>query len=220
MNNIVLITSVINICSKPLSYTNTRSVYNSNERFEQTKLTIESVKKYIPCSKILFVECSNISSDIELYLKNNTDYYINMANDDDILAKTQSISKSMGEGILTINGIKFLLDNNIQFNNLIKISGRYYLNETFNYMLWDNDKIVKKQIDIATNVITAFYKLPYKYVIGWYNYLLNSSDSFTNCKGYENIFGEYISELNCDVINISNIGCQGNIAVCGSLHIF
>jgi hypothetical protein len=218
--NIVLITSVINICSNRLSYTNTRSVYTSDERFEQTKLTLASVKKYIPCSKILFVECSNISSDIESYLKENTDYYINLVDNNNILKQTQSVSKSMGEGILTINGIKFLIDNDIKFNNLIKISGRYYLNDIFNYTLWDNDNIVKKQINIKTNVITAFYKLPYKYIISWYNYLLNSTKDFIKCKGYEIIFGEFLMSLNCEAVDISIIGCQGNVSVCGTLISF
>ena len=36
MNNIILITSVINTPNKPLSYSKTRSVYNRRERFEQT----------------------------------------------------------------------------------------------------------------------------------------------------------------------------------------
>ena len=39
MNNLVLITSIICTPNTPLSYTNTRSVYTHDERFEQTKRT-------------------------------------------------------------------------------------------------------------------------------------------------------------------------------------
>ena len=47
MKNIVLITSVIDTPKKPLSYCETRSVFNRKERFEQTKQTIESVKQIL-----------------------------------------------------------------------------------------------------------------------------------------------------------------------------
>ena len=43
MSNLVLITSVINTPKKPLSYSKIRSVFTREERFEQTKKTIESI---------------------------------------------------------------------------------------------------------------------------------------------------------------------------------
>ena len=48
MNNLVLITSVICIENKPLSYTNIRSVYSHEQRFEQTKKQFKQLeKKYL-----------------------------------------------------------------------------------------------------------------------------------------------------------------------------
>ena len=43
MNNIILITSVINTPNKPLSYSKTRSVYNRRERFGGSKLRFINV---------------------------------------------------------------------------------------------------------------------------------------------------------------------------------
>lgn len=63
MNNIILITSVINTPNKPLSYSKTRSVYNRNERFEQTKKTIQSVKEKLPNIKIMIVECTDFNDN-------------------------------------------------------------------------------------------------------------------------------------------------------------
>lgn len=40
MNNLVLITSIIKIPNLPLSYTNIRSVYSEQERYEQTNQDI------------------------------------------------------------------------------------------------------------------------------------------------------------------------------------
>ena len=84
MNNLVLITSVICTPNTPLSYISVRSVYSHEERFEQTKRTIESVKQKIPNLKILIVECSNLSFDQEDYLKKNSDYFLNLYNDEKI----------------------------------------------------------------------------------------------------------------------------------------
>jgi hypothetical protein len=53
MNSITLIPSVIMTPNTPLSYTNTRSVYSREERFEQTKLSISSAREKIPGTRIL-----------------------------------------------------------------------------------------------------------------------------------------------------------------------
>ena len=46
--NLVLITSVVCTPNIPLSYINTRSCYTHDERFEQTKKTIKTIKEKIP----------------------------------------------------------------------------------------------------------------------------------------------------------------------------
>ena len=56
--NLVLITSVIHTSSNPLSYTPCRSVFSPQERFTQTKKTIQTVRESIPDVQILLVECS------------------------------------------------------------------------------------------------------------------------------------------------------------------
>ena len=58
--NLVLITSVVCTPNIPLSYINTRSCYTHDERFEQTKKTIKTIKEKIPNLKIFIVECSDL----------------------------------------------------------------------------------------------------------------------------------------------------------------
>ena len=41
--NIILVTSIINTPQTPLSYTNIRSVYNRQERFDHMKHTIKNI---------------------------------------------------------------------------------------------------------------------------------------------------------------------------------
>ncbi len=124
MNNLVLITSIIKPPQTELSYTKIRSVFSNEERFQQTKITIQNIKEKIPNVKILLVECSNLSQDESNYFNNNCDYFLNLINNHDYVDNIYSISKSLGEGTMTICAFDFIKRNNITFDNFFKITGR------------------------------------------------------------------------------------------------
>lgn len=161
IDNFVMISSLIKTTNDPLSYSNTRSVYTHEERFAQTIRTILSVRKYIPNCKICLVDCSPFTEDETKQLKSACDYFINLYDDE----KTHKImrygdSKSLAEATQTHAVIQFIWNNNIQIKNFIKITGRYELNNEFNYALYDNDKNVgRMHPDVAHYVLTSFYKL-------------------------------------------------------------
>jgi len=73
--NIILITSIINTPNTPLSYIKTRSIYTREERFEQTKRTIKTIREKIPDNKIMLVECSQLTDSEADYLRENTDIF-------------------------------------------------------------------------------------------------------------------------------------------------
>ena len=214
MNNLVLITSVICTSNTPLSYTSTRSVYTHKERFEQTKRTIETVKQKIPNLKILIVECSNLSFEQEDYFKKNTDYFLNLYNNEKIKNNTSGISKSLGEGTMTLSALKYIIDNNINFNNLIKISGRYWLSDKFDYNKFNNNNIVIKYIDNnRDNVFTALYQLPRETIIKFKIFLENKFTEMINCIGYEVLFANFIKSETGMIINLNPIGLEGYVSV-------
>ena len=215
MKNLVLISSVIKTSSNPLSYINTRSIYSHEERYEQTKKTIQSIKEKIPGAKIIMVECSNFRDDEIEYLQNNTDYFLNLYNDSEKKERIQSRSKSLGEGTMTFSALEFIMQNNIEYDNLIKISGRYWFSEKFNYEIFNNNDIVVKYIDDNDyNVFTALYKLP-KYVIpDFKNFLENNYQKMVNCIGYENLFANFLKEHKYVNIHVVNpIGLTGHLSV-------
>lgn len=107
MNNLVLITSIIKPPSTRLSY-GVRSIYTSEQRFEQTKLTINSIREKVLNSKILIVECSDLNKKEEDYFINNSDYFINLYGSEYLRENIYSISKSLGEGTMTIIALKKL----------------------------------------------------------------------------------------------------------------
>jgi hypothetical protein len=73
--NIIFITSVIHTPDLPLSYINTRSIYNHNERFEQTKKTIYTIRMKIPNSIIFIVDCSPLNDYEKEYFEKSADIF-------------------------------------------------------------------------------------------------------------------------------------------------
>jgi len=211
--NIVLVTSVINICAKKLDYSDVRSFCDKEKRLSDTLKTIESIRKYIPDSKILLVECSDIE---ETFLRSVVDYFINLKDDQDVLSKVNSESKSKGETILTIKGIEYLQKNNIQYNNFFKISGRYWLNDKFNYSLFDNNSACVRYINNNYNIITTVvYKLPKDAINDFLNFLENTENTDLIYSGYELIFALFVNNSTMDKVIINRLGVNGFVSVDG-----
>jgi hypothetical protein len=217
--NITLITSIIHTPNTPLSYIKTRSIYTREERFEQTKRTIETAREKILDNKIFLIECSQFTTEESDYLKSKVDIFMNImdTNNQNLINRMFTPSKAMGEGTMTMYAIHYLFSNQIAIKNFFKISGRYWLTENFQYSNFDNEHAVIKYIDNdTTNALTSLYKLPQTNVYDWYEFLINSEDDFRKCIGYENIFAKFINKKP-NVIVMDKIGVAGNIAVSGDL---
>lgn len=197
--NLVLITSVINTINKPLSYYSFRSIYTKNERFKQTLKSIESIRKYIPNSYIYLIECSNDIDEEEKIFKELVDTYVNCFNVNKVKNAIQSPHKGIGE----MNFLLYFLnnfDNLYEFDHFFKLSGRYYLNNEFDFDKFKNPtNIFKKE---NHSLVTIFYKITkdfYKSFIEIINNNINNSSSV------EGIFNCNIK----DYKRINNIGVKG-----------
>lgn len=223
MNNLILITSIIKTPNIYLSYA-VRSIYSHQERFEQTKLTIKIIREKIPNSKILIIECSDLNKEEEDYFINNSDYFINIYGSEILREKIYSISKSLGEGTMTIIALKYIISNKLVFDNLFKISGRYWLSDNFNYNNFNNNKIVIKYIeDNINNVFTGLYKLPYNYISTFESFLIKNIYKMENNIGYEVLFAQFINYIckpkyTTDIINHKIIGLCGYVSVSNDFY--
>jgi hypothetical protein len=215
MINLVLITSVIKTPNKPLSYINTRSIYTHQERFEQTKKTIQSIREKIPNAKIFIVECSNLDDEQNEYLKNNCDYFLNLINKPDKVENIYSISKALGEGTMTIEAINYIKENNIDFDSLFKITGRYWLSNNFNYKNFENNNIIVHYIqNNINNTCTSLYKINKINVLDFQNFLIQNKNLMYNCIGYEVLFAMFLKlPKNNKIIHLNKIGVNGYISV-------
>jgi hypothetical protein len=151
-----------------------RSVFTREQRFEQTKITIESIRSKIPNAFICIVECSPLQENEHNYLCENSNILINLYDCHDIREQhVYSRLKGMGERMMTIEGIKRLFTN-LTFTmqvlptckSFFKITGRYFLNDHFDHSFWtsNNNNIIRLK---DNNANSFFYKMPVEDLYLW-----------------------------------------------------
>jgi hypothetical protein len=212
---LVLITSVINPPDTGLSYCAKRSQFTCEERFAQTQQTINSVRKYVPNSKILLIETSVIPVKWSEWLENNCDYFLQTCDNVQVCENVYSKRKSLGEGTQTIHAINWVLDQDIQFDKLMKISGRYTLTQDFNPALFQNAGITAKQIGNNNGYTTVLDCMSRSNITKFRNWLRSFviHTKMLGCVGYEVLFSEYISVCGCEVTTVSTLGITGYVSI-------
>jgi len=221
MSNLVLITSVINTPKTPLSYSKIRSVFTRKERYEQTKKTIESIKEKIPNHKIMIVECTDFTEAEKSYFEKECDYVLNLWGKKELHSNIFGKSKSLGEGTMTIQALKYIIKNKFEYKNLFKICGRYWLNNDFNYKIFDNSNLMFKKIrGNIDNIFTSFYKITNNNVNILLEFLIKTENHMKNIIGYEVLFGHYLNHIKYDnVVFVNKIGYEGQVTICGSNYV-
>lgn len=222
--NIIMITSKIIVSNKKLNYINNRSIYSSEERFEQTIETIKSVKKYIPNTFVIIIDNSKFNDYKKDVLKNIVDLFINPINDTNLSYFTnESEYKGYGEIYQTklildkIND--FILSKKITPINIFKITGRYLINDNFNYNDYDNEyNIFKLNMNVKDRqyYYTCFYKISNKNFTK-YNTILNKLFNeivIQKSNKYNDVDLEvFLPKELKEFININELGITQNISV-------
>jgi hypothetical protein len=219
MKTLVLITSVINISNVPLTY-GPRSVYTKEERYEQTIKSIESVREKYSEADIFLVECSELKKEYEDTIKSLVKYYYNYNNSGEtekIELIRYSPMKALTEALLTQGAINYMINNNFNYDNLIKLNGRYYFNEHFDKNNFINDKIVVRYWgDVCA---TRLYKMPFSLISDFNNYLDIVKKDNNHHISYEIYYNNYINnykDLIKPIVPIGVSGCTSVDAAFGS----
>ena len=208
------ISSIIDTPNIPYNYSSIRSIYSKDERFEQTKNTIRSIRENCPDAKIFIAECSNYETNKDQldYLKANSDFFYNMWDKKELHQYIFGISKTLGAAIMAIEFINYIIINNLNFDNYFIISGRYYLNNNFNFNLYKDAKLLQFRTDnIYTS--TVLYKMNYNYLCLFKNYLINNLNPSI---GYEEIYRNFCDLYKNELIILVKDCYEGNIAVDGN----
>ena len=210
--NLIIIPSVIRCINKSLSYTAIRSEFSPQERFKQLLRTITSAKEKIPNPYIELLECSKDIEDYEPLLKSKVNEYINYYKiNREITDAVESIYKGYGESLtiytyLKEKGKTEKLHN--QFENIIKISGRYFLNANFDYNKFNNAENTFRYYPEYNLVTTRLYKINKKY---FDLYLSNFIRIISECMEGNSIETTMISNL--PYKHVDYLGVSGYIAI-------
>lgn len=218
--DIVLITSVLYTLggAHPMS----RSVFTHEQRFEQTKKTIQSIRDKIPRAYIIMVECSPLTAEHDAYLEGAVDVFFNLWNTS-LRDRIFTHSKALGEATQTLYALDYIYENKIKFCNYWKISGRYFLDDRFSYQAWTSagtmgDSIFIKEWNAAQSVFTFFMKIPADLVPVWQKHLREHHDECVAGRvGYEVIYGRFIEKNAQRVRFIDIMGVYGWISPSGDL---
>lgn len=218
----VIVTSVLNPVNKPLDYSPIRSVYSSIDRIEQSINTISSVRKNLGDVRILFVDCSAVlpseSKKIRNFLQAN-DQFIDLSDNGSVASAVASINKSYGE-LMLLDWVTA----NISFDgDIYKISGRYYLDNTFDFDILDRDADINckaKGFAHANNVcLTSFYRI--RTIDIFRRYIEHGKtvfDQYPSISAEHVLFNFLTANKDLMIQNLDKVGVIGQIAVSGDTH--
>jgi hypothetical protein len=220
--NIVLITSMVYSCNKPFTYCAKRSVFTRIERYQQLQKTIESIREKIPHAFIFLVECGSFSHEEDMYLKDNCDHVLNLVEDKQVVEDTSSIYKGLGERIQTLKAVEYIFSHYKDVDNLFKITGRYFYNDTFDLEQYNNDNMNFYKIkNDCNNINTCGYKLKNIFIKPFLDYLRSTRQEVIDVfKGsYEQYISKFVNQNLENVTFLPKLGISGYVSVCGSMYI-
>ena len=211
-----VITSVIQPCDALLMNSKNRTIYSVEERIQQTKKTINSIKRFCPNAKILLCEAGE--KNFESVFGNLVDYYCYLGNQERVKKAVSSKFKGWGECQMLLESIKLVPECDFIF----KISGRYYLTDDFDLSSFDffafnflnylknggfakGTKYVKGSHSTRLYGFSTRYKARYKVALFFSKFELRLGYSI------ESVLPKYLK--GCNFLYHNKIGVAGNIGV-------
>ena len=193
--NIVIITSKIIVSNNKFDYINNRSIYTKEQRLEQTLETIKTIKQYIPNYFIILLDNSNLNQNDSNLIKSTVDVFLNPVEDMNLKYYTdECLYKAYGElnqTKLILDFINNFIDNNIfEIENLFKISGRYLINNNFNYSNFNcqnNIFKINENIKNRKYYYTSFYKISNINFTDYSNVIYSLTNEIKNTNKYNNL---------------------------------
>ena len=213
--NVVLITSKIIVSNNAFSYTKTRSIYSTEQRLLQTKNTIKTIREKIPNVCIFLIDNSEFNDKykyINNELENICDVFINPVNNIELNYYTNvNKYKSIAEAYQIIYFLDLFNKLDIKYDQFFKISGRYYINNTFNYNNYVTDKIIfanDKNLDFMY-CYTSFYMIPSLK----FNSYFNAYKVIYNNRHNEKLVEQNIEYILPMLLKVKNIKIVANLGI-------
>jgi len=197
-----IVTSVIDFGLRPLSYSDTRSAYSPDERAEQTKRTIVSIRERVPDARIILVEAGR-SAVLPFGLDRLADQYIFLGNNFLVRHACDSRYKGLGEAVMLMCAAGRLVESDRYF----KISGRYCLNDSFDLAQWDRGGFVFRRYGDA--VSTRLYKFDRDNMGQWRKALCLSIPGLLSGKSIEDALPKFLPKHAMTFLD--KLGVEGHV---------
>lgn len=208
-----IVTSCVDPCSKPLSYVNQRSVYSPVERWNQTQNTINSI--HLRCPNAAIFLCDNGITKPADFDGVNKQFYVGK----NIFFRkcADSANKSLGETSLLLYVCKKI--ERLDFDYIFKISGRYWLNESFDINTFIHDAFcfrnISKECSGQSSYIkgghsTRLYSFPGKCIKEYKKSLLRSLPSMLKGNAIE---WAWPQNIHYSLFYVKHLGLSGHVAV-------
>ena len=209
---------------------NQLSVYNEEERFNQTIETLNSIDKYCPNNQVFIFDSSPERPNVEYFqeLSDRGAIVFYTGDEPDVKKFSQLGQRSIAECITFMYFLSWFKQQNFQSKRIYKLSGRYRLNDNFvvdderfkNSFVFSTalDSWMPKNKQEATGV-DKLYRLRLWHMD--YNVLdtfqLNLSKILQDCSTYGiDVEHSYYKNLHTyKTIELDKIGVCGNIAPSG-----
>ena len=219
-NPIVIITSVIHIKRT----INIKSYCDDNIRLQQTLNTIETVKKYLPNSYILLSEGSTLTEEEYEKLSSLVNHVLLIDSPD--ITK----GKSIGELRILIESMNYINSRKLEYNKIYKLSGRYWLNESFDdtkyseslytFKLRRADSYFVRYVLYGREVITFLFCVPRIKSKEFYQLITGIHYKLTNLVFFKFMNIEtcmFLSIDDSEINYINRLGCSGKSGPSGLL---
>jgi len=179
----------------------------------QTLHTIQTIREKIPDSFIVLIDNSKLDKIESDCFRYKTDYFINITDDAEINYYTDEheiklFAELSHQLTFYTHFIKKIDVSKIK--NLYKISGRYFINDTFDYTMFNNNSNIFKRNNSVLDreyYYTSFYKLNKDDILDYFEKLkdiMKEKDKYT--KNVVNDFEVIIpGKVNNKVI-VDNLG--------------
>ena len=197
---------IFGICSSINGYN--KGVYSTQERFEQTIQTINSIKNLNLNTYIILCDNSDISNEHKDELIKNVNLFIQsivVQPGPTMDTKSHSESQQMVQIIDNIN--------KLEYDVFFKISGRYFLKDDFDFNQYNNDGINFREFNYDGRFCysTVLYSFSKKHE----DFMKSNYEKFIIERSAVDIETGLYNMINNVVNKIKNLGVAGNIAPSG-----
>jgi hypothetical protein len=197
--SLFIITSTINPTH------NRKMAFNSDQRFDQTVKTILSIRKIVPDADIFLLDNSSLSCKQRILIVELVDKFYDFSKN-----RLQKYFRSYSvigfpETMMILSVIKDI--DRYAYKLIFKISGRYYLNESFNLKSFSLNKMTFRAYE--HNVSTRLYSIP----IGMLN--IYRRQQFSALLG--SLFGVSVEDVIARGINPNFVTYTPNLGIAGKI---